>query len=107
MIYSLFLTVIVLICNIRPALVTIPGVSGDIIWADLKIVQNITYLNSIVGSTIVVGPLAFVVDYFLYKNQGRVIHEDLEKFENPVRGYWAARKLSIKEWKELYYYYYY
>ena len=100
-IYTMFLIVIALICNISPASVTIPGVSGSIIWADLEIVRNITYLNIIVVTTIGVGALAFVVDYFLYKSRGRVIHENFEKFKNPVRGYLAAKKLTPMEWKEL------
>ena len=100
-IYTMFLIVIALICNISPASVTIPGVSGSIIWADMEIVRNITYLNIIVVTTIGVGALAFVVDYFLYKSRGRVIHENFEKFKNPIRGYLAAKKLTPMEWKEL------
>ena len=100
-IYTMFLSYIALICNISQGSGTISGVSGDIIWADLDMVRNITYLNVMVGTTIGVGGLAFIVDYFLYKNRGRVIHEDLEKFKNPVRSYWAALKLTNQKWKEL------
>ena len=99
--YTVFLIVIALICNISPASITLPGLSGVINWADLEIVHNITYLNVIIGTTIGIGALSFIVDYFLYKNRGRVIHENFEKFQNPVRGYCAARKLTIAEWKEL------
>ena len=99
--YTMFLIVIALICNISPVSVSIPGLSGGISWADLEIVRHITYINIIVGATIGIGALAFVVDYFLYKNRGRVIHEDFEKFKNPVRGYCAARKLPLEQWLEL------
>ena len=96
--YTLYLISITLICNINPSLVTIPSISGEIIWADFEIVQNITHLNAIVGTTIGVGAMAFVVDYFLYEKLGRVIHEDLESFDQPVRDYWTAFKLSSKKY---------
>ena len=99
--YTMFLIVIALICNISPVSVTIPGLSGGISWADLEIVRHITYINIIVGATIGIGALAFVVDYFLYENSGRVIHEDFEKFKKPVRSYWAAMKLTSQKWREL------
>ena len=99
--YTIFLTTITLICNINPALVSIPSITGDIVWAELDVVKNITYLNIIVGCTIGIGALAFVVDYFLYEKPGCLIHEDLEKFKNPVRGYWAAFKLRPSNWIEM------
>ena len=101
-IYTIFLTTIMLICNLNPGLVTIPGVSGDIIWADLEIVKRNILLNIIIGCTIGIGTFAFIVDYFFYSKLGRVIHENMETFKNPVRGYWAAFKLTPQKYRAMY-----
>ena len=46
--YCSIVITILIICNVNPDNVVIPGyISGDVVWKDLALVQNITILNTV------------------------------------------------------------
>ena len=61
--YSLMLGIILAICNMSPNSVYVP--STGLSWADLDLVKDPLYLNLILGCTIGLGWISFLVDIIL------------------------------------------
>ena len=61
--YSIILIVIAAICNTNPESVVIP--LFNIVWSELAIVQQISYLNLAIISTITSGLLSLLLDLML------------------------------------------
>ena len=62
-VHILLLAAVLIICNANPGMVVIPGaVSGDIVWAQLPIVRDISFLNLTIALTITGGFLSLLLD---------------------------------------------
>ena len=62
-VHILLLAAVLIICNVNPGMVVIPGaVSGDIVWAQLPIVRDISFLNLTIALTITGGFLSLLLD---------------------------------------------
>ena len=62
-IYSLILVIIMIICNVNPNSGYVYG--AVLAWSDLKIVQDRFYLNLLLGSTIGLGWVSFLLDIII------------------------------------------
>ena len=83
---SIILVTIVAICTIDPTGVSIPGLTGDTIWANLPIVENIFYLDLAVGLTLGCGMVSLIVDMLYNKlGYGAVFHEYWNEFTSLAR----------------------
>ena len=66
--HTITITVILAICNTSPGIVTIKTNPGDYYnwrnynWSELALVQDLTILNALLGSTICLGWLSLVAD---------------------------------------------
>ena len=66
--YILILTTILVICNVDPNIGVIWLSTASYnwnYWAELKLVEDLLYLNLVIGSTIAIGLSALVFDVFL------------------------------------------
>ena len=59
--YTITLTVIIVICNIDPSIVN-DNLFAGVVWSELALVQKLTTLNILLGSTIALGWGALVLD---------------------------------------------
>ena len=101
---SLILITIAAICNIAPDTVTVPSITGDIVWAELPIVQDIFLLNLMVGLTLACGLLSLVLDMVYNKFEyGAVFNEHWDEFTSLTKDEALknrkAHSQRRKEWK--------
>ena len=89
MLYSVFIAIIAVICNINPTLVTIPmfGFKDNVIWSELELVKNITVMNGVCATAVGCLLVSWILDLLcqMKTSNGGVYHAGWRCFKSNYR----------------------